>query len=264
MAKVAPEPSARDKRLRVNSMSLRDFRAFPGPDEIVINLNTQHKQGCNLLLYGENGAGKSSLFEAFRGLFARRPDGNFFKREKNVFSGQPDAGAQVSVGFTDGKGPAIWTIASHPGRVGGDPRVVQTSLRAAMLDYRALLDTNYGQGKKQPNLFDIAMELLLADWALAGGETCQSVGATGTGSGVGLISTVTGGSAATDDKFDCANGSGVTDPIIAGSYTVAIDAFSAAGSVASSPPNRNSSPFFCYHASALFASESLTSRMAAL
>lgn len=171
MAKAVPEPSARDKRLRVNSMTLRDFRAFPGPDEIVINLNTQHKQGCNLLLYGENGAGKSSLFEAFRGLFARRPDGSFFKREKNVFSGQPDAGAQVSVGFTDDKDPAIWTIASHPGRVGGDPRVVQTALRAAMLDYRALLDTNYGQGKKQPNLFDIAMDLLLADWALASGET---------------------------------------------------------------------------------------------
>ena len=40
-----------------------------------------------------------------------------------------------------------------------------------MLDYRALLDTNYGQGRKRPNLFDIAMELLLADWPLAGGAT---------------------------------------------------------------------------------------------
>lgn len=171
MAKAALEPSAREKRLRINSMTLRDFRAFPGPDEIVINLNTQHKQGCNLLLYGENGAGKSSLFEAFRGLFARRPDRTFFKREKNVFSGEPEADAKVSISFTDGKDPAVWTIAQHPGDVGGDPRVVQTAQRAAMLDYRALLDTNYGQGRKRPNLFDIAMELLLADWPLASGET---------------------------------------------------------------------------------------------
>ena len=171
MAKAAPELSARDKRLRINSITLRDFRAFPGPDEIVINLNTQHKQGSNLLLYGENGAGKSSLFEAFRGLFARRPDAKFFKREKNVFSGEPAADAAVTVAFTDDKDPAIWTIKDHPGEVGGDPRIVQTAMRAVMLDYRALLDTNYGQGKKSPDLFGIAMEMLLADWPLAGGAT---------------------------------------------------------------------------------------------
>ena len=115
MAKAAAKISARDKRLRINSITLRDFRAFPGPDEIVVDLNTQHKQGCNLLLYGENGAGKSSLFEALRGMFARRPDPKFFKNEKNAFSNEPDADARVTVGFTDGKDPATWTIAKHPG-----------------------------------------------------------------------------------------------------------------------------------------------------
>jgi energy-coupling factor transporter ATP-binding protein EcfA2 len=170
---LAREPaiSAREKRLRIDSLALRDFRAFPGPAEITIELVANHKRGTNLLLYGENGAGKSSLFEALRGLFARRPDNGFFKREKNVFSAQPDVDAVVSVKFTDGGDPARWTIASHPGRVGGDPRVVLTAQRAAMLDYRALLDTNYGQGRDEPNLFDIAMELLLADWPLASGDT---------------------------------------------------------------------------------------------
>lgn len=165
------EPSAREKRLRIDSISLCDFRAFPGPDETIIHLATEHKRGTNLLLYGENGAGKSSLFEAFRGLLARRPDRDFFKNEKNVFSGQPDANAAVRVSFTDGKAPAVWTIANHPGLVGGDPRIVQTAARSAMLDYRALLDTNYGQGRRQPNLFNIAMDLLLADWPLPGGNT---------------------------------------------------------------------------------------------
>lgn len=165
------EQSAREKRLRIDSISLRDFRAFPGPDETIIQLATEHKRGTNLLLYGENGAGKSSLFEAFRGLLARRPDRDFFKNEKNVFSGQPEADAAVRVSFTDGKAPAVWTIASHPGLAGGDPRIVQTAARSAMLDYRALLDTNYGQGRRQPNLFNIAMDLLLADWPLPGGST---------------------------------------------------------------------------------------------
>lgn len=171
MAKAPVELSARDKRLRIDSIALRDFRAFPGPGETIIELATTHKRGTNLLLYGENGAGKSSLFEAFRGLFARRPKASFFKNEKNVFSTQPAQDARVAVRFTDGKDPAIWTIAEHPGKVGGDPRILSTALRAVMLDYRALLDTNYGQGRKRPNLFDIGMDLLLADWPIAGRGT---------------------------------------------------------------------------------------------
>lgn len=164
-------PSPRDKRLRLASLALRDFRAFPGPDEITIDFASAHKAGCNLLLYGENGAGKSSLFEAMRGLFARRPDRDFFKRERNVFSHEPETDASVRATFTDDAPAAIWTVATHPGLAGGDLRVRQTALSAAMLDYRALLDTNYGQGRAEPNLFDIAMDLLLADWPLASGET---------------------------------------------------------------------------------------------
>lgn len=171
MAKGAQQVSAREKRLRIESITLRDFRAFPGPDQSKIDLTAGSKRGGNLLLYGENGAGKSSLFEALRGLFTRKPSRKFFRREKNVFSGQPDSDAAVHVTFTDGKAPAVWTIASHPGRGNGDPRVVQTARRAVMLDYRALLDTNYGQGRKEPDLFPIAMDLLLADWPLATGDT---------------------------------------------------------------------------------------------
>lgn len=175
MVKAPKELSARDKRLRIDNIILRDFRAFPGPDEIVIDLCTEHKHGCNLLLYGENGAGKSSLFEAMRGLFARRPNARFFKNEKNAFSQQDEKDAHVTVRFTDGKDPAIWTIAEHPGEIGGDPRILLTALRAAMLDYRALLDTNYGQGRKRPNLFDIAMDSLLADWPVAGRGTLSEL-----------------------------------------------------------------------------------------
>lgn len=169
------ELSAREKRLRIDSVSLRDFRAFPGPDETIIKLGNHHQSGTNLLLYGENGAGKSSLFEAFRGLFARRPDRQFFKREKNVFSKELDADAAVRVAFTDSKDPATWSIVKHPGQTGGDARVVLTARRAAMLDYRALLDTNYGQGKNEPNLFNIAMEQLLSDWPLATGDTLSEL-----------------------------------------------------------------------------------------
>jgi energy-coupling factor transporter ATP-binding protein EcfA2 len=166
-----PVQAEAPKALRIESIALCDFRAFPGPHATTIELKQGAKTACNLLLYGENGAGKSSLFEAFRGLFARRPSRKFFERERNVFSTLPEADAHVLVTFNDGKEPARWTMANHPGRGAGDPRVVATALRAAMLDYRALLDTNYAQGNKAPNLFDIAMTLLLADYPLVGGQT---------------------------------------------------------------------------------------------
>src|SRR6266576_5863649 len=46
--------------MRIVHVSLRDFRAFPGDFELPLN------NGCNLLLHGENGAGKSSLAVALR------------------------------------------------------------------------------------------------------------------------------------------------------------------------------------------------------
>lgn len=173
MAKAGGQPP--QKRLRIERISLCDFRAFPGPHATEIEFNREARSACNLLLYGENGSGKSSLFEAFRGLFARRPRRKFFERERNVFSQRPVEDAFVSVKFNDGQAAAQRNVANHPGRGAGDPRIIRTALRAAMLDYRALLDTNYVQGRNDPNLFDISMDILLADYPLASGQTLGEV-----------------------------------------------------------------------------------------
>lgn len=53
--------------MRLTGIHLRDFRAFPG------ELNLALPDGCNLLLHGENGSGKSSLALALREFFTLNP-----------------------------------------------------------------------------------------------------------------------------------------------------------------------------------------------
>lgn len=149
---VVPAPSP----LRIDSLSLCDFRAFPHP--IAFNLAAK-----NLLVYGENGAGKSSLFEALRHFFTLRPPQTALL--KNVFSDRPATDFKVEVAFNDGAVGVPWTSTSHPTRFpGADPRVAETAIRKSCLDYRALLDTNYIHGTRRPNLFDISVSTLLADF----------------------------------------------------------------------------------------------------
>lgn len=149
--------------LRINTLSICDFRAFPHP----VSLNFAAK---NMLVYGENGAGKSTIFQAFRHFFTTQPPP--ISAVKNVFSNRPDVDFCVEVTFNDGLPSVKWSSVKHPARLPNtDARVVETALRKSCLDYRALLDTNYVHGTKRPNLFDISISLLLADFSVpsAGG-----------------------------------------------------------------------------------------------
>lgn len=164
--------TAHPQPLRIKRLTLADFRAFPGPAPTDFNLD-----GKNLLVYGENGAGKSSIFHALSGFFSLKPK-QPLREHKNVFSDQLDTNCRVSVEFTDGMAPADWTVSKHPGAVdlsvpvdnwykyfyrNADSRVVTVALRRTCLDYRALLDTNYKHRDGEINLFDIAVEHLLGD-----------------------------------------------------------------------------------------------------
>jgi HEPN domain-containing protein len=188
-----PTPATTAAPLRIKRLTLTDFRAFPGPAPTHFDL-----EGKNLLAYGENGAGKSSIFHALSDFFALKRSRNL-RAYKNVFSGEPETSCAVEVEFNDGAPSAKWFMQAgsgaigaaplgghaiggagqaherHPTTVGGgnDTRVTQAALRRAALDYRALLDTNYKQGDGAINLFDIALERLLADFpvTVAGGTT---------------------------------------------------------------------------------------------
>jgi len=143
---------------RLASLKLNNFRAFPEPE--IFSL-----EGKNLLVYGENGSGKSSIFAALRALF-RHPSPPPTLNSKHAFENkfkQP-AGMPWSVEavFTNGK-TVTW---ANTGLQGDKSLRNEIALKAAMLDYRALMETNHLHGEDRVNLFNIIVNNLLASYGI--------------------------------------------------------------------------------------------------
>jgi energy-coupling factor transporter ATP-binding protein EcfA2 len=162
--------------LRLKSLTICDFRAFPGPEPVVIALD-----GKNLLVYGENGSGKSSVFHALDEFFSTSQRDALTRKERlktlgNAFSGLSDQ-CFIEVELDDGGPAARWNHERHPvdtDPTPSDPRIVNAARRKAMLDYRSLLDTNYRHGEDAVNLFDVCVRVLLRDYpALYNGREVQ-------------------------------------------------------------------------------------------
>lgn len=63
----------------MRSLKIRNFKAF-GDDEVELGEVTRDNRPMNILCYGENGAGKSSLFEAIKYVFHQQR----LRRERNI------------------------------------------------------------------------------------------------------------------------------------------------------------------------------------
>jgi len=172
---VAPQaPASLPKRPRIKTIEICDFRAFPGPTPVAIELG-----GKNLFLFGENGVGKSTIFQALDGMFAYGWTASELARklkdQANRFTADEDKDKTfVSVTYDDDKPAAIWSAKGHPDDTNpgpADERIVNAALAKAILDYRSLLKTNYDHGDDEVNLFEVCVEHLLRDYPTITGET---------------------------------------------------------------------------------------------
>jgi len=85
------ERAVADSRLSVVSAYFTTF-AY---DRLRVTLDGV--QSRNLIVYGENGAGKSSIYKALRGLFGRRPHRDALKNNAHVHALDPLLTPRVSV-----------------------------------------------------------------------------------------------------------------------------------------------------------------------
>lgn len=147
----------------IDRIQISDFRAFPAlaPADILLG-------GCNLLAYGENGAGKSSIYRALRGLFSSV--GQEIMPLHNVFTDPPQPSVRVTL--TD-KTDFHWSAAGHP-----TADVQDVARKSAFLSHTRLVEMNTGATPDtKPNLFEVAIERLLADFeATVSGGSKRTVG----------------------------------------------------------------------------------------
>jgi energy-coupling factor transporter ATP-binding protein EcfA2 len=152
---------------RITKLEISNYRAFY--DNYKIELN----KGENLLIYGENGSGKSSLFKSI---------GNFLSSSQDAaFPYVKHHSKDTSVGsftltFND-YNQLTNTITSQFGEVisFGSELVTTNSanflktaeLTKGFLDYRVLLAV-YNHREAQPNLFELIIETLLKDFIPTG------------------------------------------------------------------------------------------------
>jgi energy-coupling factor transporter ATP-binding protein EcfA2 len=156
--------------MRITRIEIRDFRGFPGPGTYVFDLDG----GKNLLVYGENGSGTSTLFRALVEFFNLDPRAKPFVDYKNIFSDSTLQDGHVTVHFDDGQPPAVWSCAGD--RPTRETRVAETAQRKGCLDYRSLLQTNFIHGIGPVNLFELVVEALLAHYPLVAEGPTVTVG----------------------------------------------------------------------------------------
>ncbi|MBA7469632.1 DNA replication and repair protein RecF [subsurface metagenome] len=139
--------------MKITKITLRNFHAFKYECEIDL------PKGRNLLLYGENGSGKSSLYQALNLCLA---PATLIGDHKNIFVTTNDGFVKLEIG--DGANPPDkleWDETSHPYT---QALIVEASKTKGFLDYRSLLETHFVHRRAlNVNIFDLLVINLLAN-----------------------------------------------------------------------------------------------------
>ena len=138
--------------LRLESISICGYRAFPHPVEIPL-------KGKSLVLYGENGSGKSSLGKAVRDFLDYRAAAVPFATYQYRHANPPREDRCVTLTFTDGaKPPLVWT---HEKRDDAHTEFRDMARSRGWLDYRVVWRASEVQYGDSVEIFRALVEDIL-------------------------------------------------------------------------------------------------------
>lgn len=152
--------------MRITQIDLQNFRAFRHTHEIKLD-----RTGKNLILYGENGSGKSSFFLALKefldsSLTSERTAQETIDHYRNIFT--PTDEALIRFHIADTRNPGNQSISyewSTSNPTGHHQQIIREAATASgFLDYRCLLETHFlTPANDRVNIFDILIKSLLAN-----------------------------------------------------------------------------------------------------
>ena len=150
--------------MKITNIEIKNFRAFPKSYQIDL-----HNAGKNLLVYGENGSGKSSLYLALKYFLESSIDedntdnkNSEFENHQNIFTEDP---GHIKLCFRSEsrleKDTYEW---SKNTKETTDELIIEASKAKGFLDYKSLLETHYVHRESETvNLFDLLVKTLLAN-----------------------------------------------------------------------------------------------------
>ena len=144
--------------MRITKIEIQNFRAFYGTYSIDL-----HKNGKNLLVYGENGSGKTSLYQALKRFLESSEGLHQFKPHQNIFKLND---GYIKLHFRpDPKSKRdVYEWSEHVKDETIDPLIIDASKAKGFLDYKDLLETHYIHHQEETvNIFRLLVENLLAN-----------------------------------------------------------------------------------------------------
>lgn len=149
--------------MRIERIEIRDFRGFPTSYEFKLG-----RPGNNLLVYGENGSGKSSLFQAIKRFFEVTDRADDIVTQRNTFANSPEPEIKIDIAGYDSDGKRLpesgifeWSTTASPAR---EALILQANKTKGCLDYRALLETHFvHRDRDAVEIFDLLIRTILPD-----------------------------------------------------------------------------------------------------
>lgn len=142
--------------MRITQIDIKNFRAFYGHYTIELE-----KTGKNLIIYGENGSGKTSLFHALQNFIDSYNKNLNFADYRNIFS-QEEGYIKLYL-RKDRNSKQIIYEWSETVKETDDILILESAKIKGFLDYKSLLEIHFLHPKdNQVNLFNLLIKTILA------------------------------------------------------------------------------------------------------
>lgn len=144
--------------MRITKIEIKNFRAFYGAYQIDL-----HKVGKNLLVYGENGSGKTSLYLALKSFLESSEGGHQFKPYQNIFNSD-DGYIKLHLRADAQSKQDTYEWSETVKDETNEELFIEASRAKGFLDYKDLLETHYLHRENDVvNVFDLLVKTLLAN-----------------------------------------------------------------------------------------------------